>query len=394
MERYMKKNRVGYGFLVILSAILLYGFGTPFLLLLLLFWIGFAMVLGIMIRRDARRMRLQIKMKAGERAGRKSRMRLTVETNGMLFASRAVLVELSCQNRMFDTLEKKQLLLSLEDKNSVYELPFPSGQCGEIIVSCQGAWVYDLLGLFRIPIASFGEMSTVVFPQQVQMQVEMSRDTYGRPREEGQVQNRKGNDPSEMFDIREYVPGDDMRSIHWKLSSKTDTLIMREASDPSHYSLVVLIDLGLEHAGEPFSAKTMNAAIAYSAGIMEKLIRQRVSYCIALPTRTGLRVYEIREERNLRQFFAMWFGVPMQEHAGTGLQLFLSEHMEQKFTRLLILTAGEYEQDLKGMDQRIGITVVGTTKEDQVLHTNLGSSLDMVELPENLEIGERYRIRC
>lgn len=390
----MKKNRVGYLFLVILSAILLYRFGTPFLLLLLLFWIGFAVVLGILIQRDAKHMYLQIKMKAGERAGRKSRIKLTVETKGTLFASKAVLVELRSWNRMFNTVETKHLLLSLEDKNNVYEIPFPSGQCGEIIVRCQGAYVYDLLGLFRIPIASFGEMSSVVFPQQVQMQVEMSRDTYGRPREEGQVQNRKGNDPSEMFDIREYVPGDDIRSIHWKLSSKTDTLILRESSDPSHYSLVVLIDLGLERGGEPVSVEALNAAIAYSAGILEKLIRQRVSYCVAIPTKTGLRVYEIREERNLRQFFAMWFGVPIQKHAGTGLQLFLSEHMEQKFTRLLILTAGEYEQDLKGLDQRIGITVVGTTKEEQVLHMNLGSSLDMVELPEKLEIGEQYCIRC
>ena len=394
MEKYMKKNRVGYCFLVILSGILLYTFGTPFLLLLFWFWIGFAIVLGILIRRDARHMQLQIKMKAGERAGRKSRMKLTIKTEGMLFASRAVHVKLQCRNRMLDTSEVKNLLLSLEDKNNVYEIPFPAERCGEIIVDCQEAYVYDLLGLFRVPIASFGEMSTVVFPQQVRMQVEMSRDTYGRPCEEGTVQNRRGNDPSEMFDIREYIPGDDMRSIHWKLSSKTDTLILREPSDPSHYSLVVLIDLGMEHADGPVSTGELNAALAYSVGIMEKLIRQNVSYCIAIPTKTGLRIYEIREERNLRQFFAMWFGVPVQKHAGTGLQLFLSEHLEQKFTRLLILTAGEYEQDLKGLDQRIGITVVGTTKEEQVLHTNLGSSLDMVGLPENVEIGEKYRICC
>lgn len=390
----MRKNRVGYVFLVILSAILLYTFGTPFLLLLFFFWIGFAIVLGILIRRDARHMHLRIKLKTGEQAGRKSMMKLTVETKGMLLASRAVHVELKCHNRMFDSDEVKHLLLSLEDKNNEYEVPFSAEQCGEITVRCQGAYVYDLLGLFRVPITTFGAMATVVYPKRVQMQVEMSQDTYGRPREEGQIQNRRGNDPSEMFDIREYTPGDDMRSIHWKLSSKVDTLFMRESSDPSHYSLVVLLDLGLEHGDELVQAETLNAAIAYSFGIMEKLVEQNVSFCIALPTKTGLQTYEIRERRNLRQFFAMWFGVPMQKHAGTGFQLFLSEHMEQKFTRLLILTAGEYEQDLKGMDQRIGITVVGTTTEDQVLHTNLGSSLDMVELPENLETGARYRIRC
>lgn len=390
----MRKNRLGYLFLVILSAILLFAFGLPFFLLLFLFWIGFAVVLGILIHHDAKNMQLQVQFRTDEEEKKKFALDLLVETKGMLLASKAVGVELECQNRMFDIFQTRRLLLNLEDKKSVYEIPVSKEQCGEIMVRCQEAYVYDLLGLFRVPIKSFGEMTTIIYPQKVQMHVEMSKDIYGRPREEGQIQNRKGNDPSEMFDIREYVPGDDIRAVHWKLSSKTDTLILREASDPSHYNLAVLIDLGLEQENEPVPSASLSAAIAYGSGIMEKLVRQRVAFCVVIPTKTGLRVYEIREERDFHQFCAIWYGIPMQKNAGTGFQLFLREQMEQKFTRLLILTAGKYEQDLKGMDQRIGITVIGTTQEDHILHTNLGNSLDMVELPEELKSGERYRVRC
>ncbi len=390
----MRKNRLGYLFLVILSAILLFAFGLPFFLLLFLFWIGFAVVLGILIHHDAKNMQLQVQFRTDEEEKKKFALDLLVETKGILLASKAVGVELECQNRMFDIFQTRRLLLNLEDKKSVYEIPVSKEQCGEIMVRCQEAYVYDLLGLFRVPIKSFGEMTTIIYPQKVQMHVEMSKDIYGRPREEGQIQNRKGNDPSEMFDIREYVPGDDIRAVHWKLSSKTDTLILREASDPSHYNLAVLIDLGLEQENEPVSSASLNAAIAYGSGIMEKLVRQRVAFCVVIPTKTGLRVYEIREERDFHQFCAIWYGIPMQKNAGTGFQLFLREQMEQKFTRLLILTAGKYEQDLKGMDQRIGITVIGTTQEDHILHTNLGNSLDMIELPEELKSGEQYRVRC
>ena len=390
----MRKNRLGYLFLVILSAILLFAFGLPFFLLLFLFWIGFAVVLGILIHHDAKNMQLQVQFRTDEEEKKKFALDLLVETKGILLASKAVGVELECQNRMFDIFQTRRLLLNLEDKKSVYEIPVSKEQCGEIMVRCQEAYVYDLLGLFRVPIKSFGEMTTIIYPQKVQMHVEMSKDIYGRPREEGQIQNRKGNDPSEMFDIREYVPGDDIRAVHWKLSSKTDTLILREASDPSHYNLAVLIDLGLEQENEPVSSASLNAAIAYGSGIMEKLVRQRVAFCVVIPTKTGLRVYEIREERDFHQFCAIWYGIPMQKNAGTGFQLFLREQMEQKFTRLLILTAGKYEQDLKGMDQRIGITVIGTTQEDHILHTNLGNSPDMIELPEELKSGEQYRVRC
>ena len=202
----MKKNRLGYLFLVILSAILLFTFGLPFFLLLFLFWIGFAVVLGILIHYDAKNMQIQAQFRIDEEEKKKIVLNLLVETKGILLASKAVGIELECQNRMFDIFQTRRLLLNLGDKKSEYEIPVSKEQCGEIMVRCQEAYVYDLLGLFKVPITTFGEMTTVIYPQKVQMHVEMSKDIYGRPREEGQIQNRRGNDPSEMFDIREYVP--------------------------------------------------------------------------------------------------------------------------------------------------------------------------------------------
>ena len=43
---------------------------------------------------------------------------------------------------------------------------------------------------------------------------------------------KKGDDPSEIFDIREYADGDKIQRIHWKLSSKTGDLMVKEGSLP------------------------------------------------------------------------------------------------------------------------------------------------------------------
>ena len=48
-----------------------------------------------------------------------------------------------------------------------------------------------------------------------------------------------GDDASEIFDIREFQAGDRIQNIHWKLSAKTDKLIVREAEEPD-LGLVVL----------------------------------------------------------------------------------------------------------------------------------------------------------
>ena len=37
-----------------------------------------------------------------------------------------------------------------------------------------------------------------------------------------------GTDVSQIFDVREYRPGDRLQRIHWKLSAKSDGLLVRE----------------------------------------------------------------------------------------------------------------------------------------------------------------------
>ena len=46
---------------------------------------------------------------------------------------------------------------------------------------------------------------------------------------------RPGYDPSELFDVREFQNGDRLQSVHWKLSARTDELMVKENSLPKAY---------------------------------------------------------------------------------------------------------------------------------------------------------------
>lgn len=52
----------------------------------------------------------------------------------------------------------------------------------------------------------------------------------------------EGNDPSEILEIREYRAGDRLQKIHWKLSQRTDTLMVKEYSEPIGFAVVFLLD--------------------------------------------------------------------------------------------------------------------------------------------------------
>ncbi|GAA0211672.1 hypothetical protein GCM10010492_06880 [Saccharothrix mutabilis subsp. mutabilis] len=47
---------------------------------------------------------------------------------------------------------------------------------------------------------------------------------------------------TDLVGLREYVPGDDLRRLHWATSARTGTLMVREDADPARPHLAVLLD--------------------------------------------------------------------------------------------------------------------------------------------------------
>ena len=47
---------------------------------------------------------------------------------------------------------------------------------------------------------------------------------------------------TDLVALREYLPGDDLRRLHWATSARTGTLMVRDDADPSQAQLTVLLD--------------------------------------------------------------------------------------------------------------------------------------------------------
>lgn len=115
--------------------------------------------------------------------------------------------------------------------------------CGIIKVKCVKIYIYDPLRIFRLKIAKNKITEIAVMPE--------SHDITGivsftdRINEDSSLysQNKPGDDPSEIFDLRDYNPGDKLNRIHWKLSSKKDEFIVKEYSLPIDVPSVIFLDL-------------------------------------------------------------------------------------------------------------------------------------------------------
>lgn len=104
----------------------------------------------------------------------------------------------------------------------------PTAHCGCIRLSLAGFWIYDYLGLLRLPRKSPGCHRLSVLPHSIPISPlpQLQRDASAV------LQPKPGGGTAEHHDLRLYRPGDDLRGIHWKLSSKTGKLIFREPLVP------------------------------------------------------------------------------------------------------------------------------------------------------------------
>lgn len=115
--------------------------------------------------------------------------------------------------------------------------------CGIVNIRTEYINIYDPMRLFRFRTAKKVGASVSIMPEihEIGGTVNFS----DRINEESNVfsEFKPGDDPSEIFDLREYNAGDKLNRIHWKLSSKRDNLIVKEYSLPVDVPSMIFINL-------------------------------------------------------------------------------------------------------------------------------------------------------
>lgn len=153
-------------------------------------------------------------------------------------------IYLKFRNTFTNKYQKKEFIVSIDSKSEqVVSFHLMSEFCGNIEFTLTGIRIYDYFKIFSrhkrqcsaIHVAilpSFYEILEV-FPSNLSYAVES--DYYSTV--------KSGDDPSEVFAIREYREGDRPQRIHWKLSAKQNQLMIKEFSEPLNCSILIYLNL-------------------------------------------------------------------------------------------------------------------------------------------------------
>ncbi|MBR1529138.1 MAG: DUF58 domain-containing protein [Oscillospiraceae bacterium] len=114
--------------------------------------------------------------------------------------------------------------------------------CGAVTVRLNPVRILDYLHLFHTKMKRVNsELELLVLPENLHLSVSRTAEAVYSP-ESNLYADKAGDDPSEIFDIREYHDGDAVSRIHWKLSSKSDKLFIREFGFPIEKHVLLLAE--------------------------------------------------------------------------------------------------------------------------------------------------------
>ena len=160
--------------------------------------------------------------------------------------------------------------------------------CGLLELRADRVKVCDYLGLFSLRLKPPAPARILCRPVPIRCRpVEPPEGKGMRPSSE----NASRSGPGENYDLREYRPGDPLRSVHWKLSSKWDELIVREREDAA----TPLPLLTLDRFGTP---EELDRLLDRVAGMSRAMLSVQRPHAVLWLDQTGEpQLYPVSDER-------------------------------------------------------------------------------------------------
>lgn len=119
---------------------------------------------------------------------------------------------------------------------------------GEYEIGVSDIYIYDYFRLFRLRKRVETYMKVYIYPRTVTL--EESHRFASSDVDTENVKHVLGSDRAELSDLRSYIPGDRMKNIHWKLSAKSEDLMVKEYSHYAGNTVYLFADLAQVHSAK------------------------------------------------------------------------------------------------------------------------------------------------
>lgn len=271
---------------------------------------------------------------------------------------------------------------------ALFELELDSAVCGAHTIVLDTARLVDEMGFTSLALedVDFHGLFTV-YPEILDIQVDPHQSASASLEGTSYDPYRSGQDASEVFDLRPYHEGDAVKSIHWKLSTRFDDMLVREASRPQDRAIAILFG-ALAHDFERSSRpEVLSAVLSLTASISLALMRQGYHHVVVTAPEGALAVYPVYDRRGFNRMIDALTATPLSPARPTSDERYAKLVAARGISKTVLVTVGVDERAYLDMGRLAGLSVLHVSDSVESYSIEHGANYTITHCPVSGDSG-------
>lgn len=264
---------------------------------------------GMALAATARHVRVDVSAPRSGLTGQAVTANLHVGGRGPVFAG-SVRASVTCSSLLLGEGDTRVVGMPIGRRQADTAVVLQPACCGIHELAVSEVRLVDVFGIWCVTLGESPHTRIEISPQIRQVHVEMTPEYRLVMDGERYSMVRPGSDPSETFGLHEYREGDSVRNVHWKLTSKTDKLIVRELGLPIIDQVLLAIELSYLPRSTCPAADVADALVAAYLSMSRALVDAGIGHVLCWRSARGgeLVLQEIDGEAGFAQGKARLLG--------------------------------------------------------------------------------------
>ena len=235
---------IGYGLLLFVNGMIYYFLHSQFYFLVLVLMVAGPILSAMSVWVLQHYLQVEIHHAQDSYGVQEETAYCTIQIkNPTWFVSLDTKLIVNVENTLMETIGQQVFSVPVHaGKGYTLTLPVVATYPGLLKISVSRVYIKDLMGFFRLKknVEQTAELS--ILPRAV-TDIAYEKTALEQGMLESEESSKRGNDFSDVQEVREYIPGDKLMSIHWKLSAKRDILMVKDRVSMSDHQLVIVPEL-------------------------------------------------------------------------------------------------------------------------------------------------------
>ncbi len=224
---------------------------------------------------------------------------------------------------------------------------FEARHSGVYEIKIADVYVEDMFGIFQVHVMENQSAECVVWPKKYDVEV-IVKDSGLQNRDSEEYSDLySGNDMSETFAIREYVPGDSVKQIHWKLSEKTDRLLIRELGRPLMKDMLLLWETNMDGEEDiDIQDVALDAMLSLGGALLKQEVSFEVGFCDV--QQGGYSVWSVQTQEDMRELCTHLLRVQAGGQIGTITEHYVNSCAHCNYAHVVVIS-GMMQRNMKDL---------------------------------------------